>query len=84
MGRSGYGPERMRLDYQIQNCRITRDGAIAQLGERYNGIVEVSGSIPLSSTNRTEGTRQEAGFFVPGASVARDGGGGIRRRQAGR
>ena len=25
-------------------------GAIAQLGERYNGIVEVSGSIPLSST----------------------------------
>ena len=26
------------------------DGAIAQLGERYNGIVEVSGSIPLSST----------------------------------
>ncbi len=28
-----------------------RIGAIAQLGERYNGIVEVSGSIPLSSTN---------------------------------
>ena len=27
------------------------NGAIAQLGERYNGIVEVSGSIPLSSTN---------------------------------
>ena len=26
------------------------EGAIAQLGERYNGIVEVSGSIPLSST----------------------------------
>jgi hypothetical protein len=25
-------------------------GAIAQLGERYNGIVEVSGSIPLGST----------------------------------
>src|SRR5690606_24249052 len=25
-------------------------GAIAQLGERNNGIVEVSGSIPLSST----------------------------------
>ena len=30
------------------------NGAIAQLGERYNGIVEVSGSIPLSSTNRTK------------------------------
>ena len=27
-------------------------GAIAQLGERYNGIVEVSGSIPLGSTIR--------------------------------
>ena len=27
-------------------------GALAQLGERYNGIVEVSGSIPLGSTTR--------------------------------
>ena len=26
-------------------------GAIAQLGERYNGIVEVIGSIPISSTS---------------------------------
>ncbi len=25
-------------------------GAIAQLGERYNGIVEVAGSIPAGST----------------------------------
>ena len=31
--------------------RKWQQGAIAQLGERYNGIVEVSGSIPLSSTN---------------------------------
>ncbi len=31
-------------------------GVIAQLGERLNGIQEVSGSIPLSSTN------SEAGF----------------------
>ena len=28
------------------------NGALAQLGERYNGIVEVSGSIPLGSTIR--------------------------------
>ena len=28
-------------------------GAIAQLGERYNGIVEVGGSIPPSSTNNS-------------------------------
>ena len=39
-------------------------GAIAQLGERYNGIVEVSGSIPLSSTNlihigQTRGQKQK-------------------------
>ncbi len=26
-------------------------GGLAQLGERYNGIVEVRGSSPLSSTN---------------------------------
>ena len=26
------------------------NGAVAQLGERYNGIVEVRGSIPLGST----------------------------------
>ena len=32
-----------------------RFGAIAQLGERYNGIVEVSGSIPLGSTNSNKG-----------------------------
>tara|TARA_E500000331_G_scaffold279907_1_gene273069 strand:- start:109 stop:279 length:171 start_codon:yes stop_codon:yes gene_type:complete len=30
----------------------TKKGAIAQLGERYNGIVEVSGSIPLGSTKK--------------------------------
>jgi hypothetical protein len=29
-------------------------GAIAQLGERYNGIVEVTGSIPVGSTNKTK------------------------------
>ena len=35
--------------------RPARDGlrgAIAQLGERYNGIVEVDGSIPSGSTNQ--------------------------------
>ncbi len=31
---------------------LLRDGALAQLGERLNGIQEVSGSIPLSSTKR--------------------------------
>ena len=30
-------------------------GAVAQLGERYNGIVEVRGSIPLGSTIKFNG-----------------------------
>ena len=29
---------------------LVKIGAVAQLGERYNGIVEVRGSIPLGST----------------------------------
>ena len=41
------------------------NGAIAQLGERYNGIVEVSGSIPLSSTNRTK--NPPSGGFLLGS-----------------
>ena len=32
------------------NIALTQTGVIAQLVERYNGIVEVSGSIPLGST----------------------------------
>lgn len=36
---------------KLQRCgNIDGYGALAQLGERYNGIVEVSGSIPLGST----------------------------------
>ena len=31
-----------------------RPGGIAQLGERLNGIQEVSGSIPLISTNKKD------------------------------
>lgn len=30
---------------------LNPQGVIAQLGERYNGIVEVGGSIPPGSTN---------------------------------
>ena len=37
-------------------------GAIAQLGERYNGIVEVGGSIPPSSTNNNSLKRLD--FYV--------------------
>ena len=34
----------------INEVYFPLEGAIAQLGERYNGIVEVGGSIPPSST----------------------------------
>ena len=37
--------------YSIQYKIPAQFGAIAQLGERNTGSVEVSGSIPLSSTN---------------------------------
>ena len=41
---------------KIQFARLTTSkyGGIAQLGERLNGIQEVSGSIPLISTNSRE------------------------------
>ncbi len=35
----------------IGRVQAARDGAVAQLGERVNGIHEVRGSIPLGSTN---------------------------------
>src|SRR5215467_12371341 len=34
-------------------------GAIAQLGERYNGIVEVGGSTPPGSTNYIKGLAED-------------------------
>ena len=37
-------------------------GVVAQLGERLNGIQEVRGSIPLSSTNKENGFY--ARFFI--------------------
>jgi hypothetical protein len=34
---------------------VFADGAVAQLGERLNGIQEVGGSTPLGSTNPKKG-----------------------------
>ena len=43
----------------------TSFGALAQLGERNTGSVEVSGSIPLGSTKITKKPASiDAGFFV--------------------
>ena len=41
----------------------TKYGGIAQLGERLNGIQEVSGSIPLISTKKTVCFIRNARFF---------------------
>jgi hypothetical protein len=38
-------------------------GGLAQLGERYNGIVEVIGSIPLSSTTTQTSELQDSEVF---------------------
>ena len=38
--------------FRVKIFRETEYGGIAQLGERLNGIQEVSGSIPLISTKR--------------------------------
>lgn len=44
-----------------QRQDVEESGALAQLGERNTGSVEVSGSIPLSSTKLK--TRTQCGFF---------------------
>ena len=49
---------RRRLPYMRRHSRSQagkRFGAVAQLGERCNGIAEVRGSIPLGSTSLAEG-----------------------------
>ncbi|CAI8742640.1 hypothetical protein EMIT0P218_140078 [Pseudomonas sp. IT-P218] len=42
--------------------RGEKSGAIAQLGERLHGMQEVSGSIPLSSTNFTSSRSGHTGL----------------------
>ena len=56
----------MMLDIPSHWCYSnSRLGGIAQLGERLNGIQEVSGSIPLISTNKNTGPNVRC-FFVGG------------------
>jgi hypothetical protein len=48
------------IDTDLPLCykQVSLDGAVAQLGERLNGIQEVRGSIPRSSTINHKGLRQ--------------------------
>ena len=53
--------------------QTSTSGAVAQLGARVNGIHEVAGSIPASSTNLTAGEGHEAigrRLFAPELIVA--------------
>ena len=54
---SGAGRPRPRggLSFGPDRPMESRGGAVAQLGERVNGIHEVRGSIPLGSTNEING-----------------------------
>ena len=51
----GWSCDNNRASGRQIGCRMLpeheRNGAIAQLGERLHGMQEVSGSIPLGSTN---------------------------------
>lgn len=54
----------MTLKIFIVICPHTiTDGVVAQLGERLNGIEEVRGSIPLSSTNNKKMLSLNDGAF---------------------
>jgi PD-(D/E)XK endonuclease len=52
-----FAPARNHHRWALQWPRHTGFGAIAQLGERLNGIQEVAGSSPASSTRSSEATR---------------------------
>ncbi len=49
--------------------QTTKYGGIAQLGERLNGIQEVSGSIPLISTKKYRKSQDLRYFFFVSKSI---------------
>ncbi len=55
--RAGGGPRVCPLPRIRLRSASNSEGAVAQLGERLNGIQEVGGSIPLGSTNSSISTK---------------------------
>ena len=53
------------MEYHNFSNVIIGDGGIAQLGERLNGIQEVSGSIPLISTKTRPQSQRFVVLFYP-------------------
>ena len=57
LGESRVEKINLRLSFLVKNNIFTKEkGDIAQLGERLNGIQEVSGSIPLIPTEKGQKT----------------------------
>ena len=54
------------IDTDLALCykQVSLDGAVAQLGERLNGIQEVRGSIPRSSTINYKGLDDSSNPFL--------------------
>ena len=59
---SGRNPVVLHPAVLPDGARDRLDGGVAQLGERLNGIQEVRGSIPLSSTRRFVVNRSDGGI----------------------
>jgi hypothetical protein len=51
------------------NVYLTRRGPVAQLGARMNGIHEVTGSIPVWSTNPNRFFRSDASTVLSGNEI---------------
>ena len=60
------GHSHLRESVETRTAHPAKNGAVAQLGERFNGIEEVEGSNPSSSTKRHcrwYTLRAETGYF---------------------
>ena len=62
-------PARFHIMPAVKTTKVFRLGGIAQLGERLHGMQEVSGSIPLISTNSTFSLLKSLSRFAAYSSV---------------
>ena len=69
LGKNLYGAMGMFDPTPVRMIKTAPVGAVAKLGERLNGIQEVDGSIPFSSTIDSEALRAAAGRLYSSLSV---------------
>src|SRR5690625_7399755 len=65
----GGAGEMLIQDTCRRTFRTLVSGAIAQLVERYNGIVEVRGSTPLGSTSAADAAKRVRQLSFPGSAL---------------